>query len=55
MRELLNLSYPFIGEKLGKRDHTTIIHSCDKIAQGLNKNASLNQKILLIKEEVYKT
>ncbi|OGY66120.1 MAG: hypothetical protein A3A04_01010 [Candidatus Harrisonbacteria bacterium RIFCSPLOWO2_01_FULL_40_28] len=55
MRELLNLSYPFIGEKLGKRDHTTIIHSCDKIAQGINKNASLNQKILLIKEEVYKT
>src|SRR3989344_4406601 len=55
MRELLNLSYPFIGEKLGKRDHTTIIHSCDKIAQGINKNASLNQKILLIKEDVYKT
>ena len=54
MRDLLNLSYPYIGDKLGKRDHTTIIHSCEKVSQELNKNTHLGQKILLIKEEIYK-
>ena len=54
MRDLLNLSYPYIGDKLGKRDHTTIIHSCEKVSQELNKNTHLGQKILFIKEEKYK-
>ena len=49
-REMLGMSYPDIGEKLGKRDHTTAIHSYNKIAKEINKNHSLNQKILLIKE-----
>ena len=50
LREMLGMSYPDIGEKLGKRDHTTAIHSYGKIAREINKNHSLNQKILLIKE-----
>jgi chromosomal replication initiator protein len=31
LREDFNISYPSIGEKLGGRDHTTVIHSCEKI------------------------
>ena len=31
LREDFNVSYPTIGQKLGGRDHTTVIHSCDKI------------------------
>ncbi|MBI2514966.1 chromosomal replication initiator protein DnaA [Candidatus Wolfebacteria bacterium] len=54
LRELLGMSYPDIGEKLGKRDHSTVIHSYEKISKELNKNQSLNQKIILIKEAVYK-
>jgi chromosomal replication initiator protein len=50
LRELLGMSYPDIGEKLGKRDHTTIIHSYGKISNEINKNHSLNQKIILLKE-----
>lgn len=50
LREITNLSYPFIGEKLGKRDHTTVMHGCDKITQKINQDAVLNQKIILIKE-----
>ncbi len=54
MRDVLKLSFPHIGEKLGKRDHTTAIHACEKISQEATRNPSLNQKIMLIKERLYK-
>ena len=54
LRDLLGMSYPDIGEKLGKRDHTTAIYSYEKILQGINKNQKLNQKVILIKEIIYK-
>lgn len=52
LRDILRMSYPYIGEKLG-RDHTTVIHSFEKINQEINKNSPFNQKILLIKEALY--
>ena len=55
LRDILKLSFPHIGEKLGKRDHTTAIHACEKIAKDLSQNPQLGQKILLIKERLYKT
>ncbi|MBI2278775.1 MAG: chromosomal replication initiator protein DnaA [Candidatus Brennerbacteria bacterium] len=54
LRDVLKLSYPHIGEKLGKRDHTTAIHAYEKINKALSQNPALNQKIILIKERVYK-
>ncbi|KKR89229.1 MAG: Chromosomal replication initiator protein DnaA [Candidatus Wolfebacteria bacterium GW2011_GWA2_42_10] len=53
LREILGMSYPDIGEKIGKRDHTTAIHSYEKILRETNKNQPLNQKIALIKELIY--
>ncbi len=53
-RDILNMSYPEIGEKLGKRDHSTAIHACEKISQEINKNQNLNQKITLIREIISK-
>lgn len=55
LREMLNSSYPFIGERLGKRDHTTVIHACEKISREINQNPVLNQKIILIKEMINKS
>ena len=52
---MLNVSYPFIGEKLGKRDHTTILYAYEKISKELVSNQSLNQNILSIKELIDKT
>ncbi len=52
LRDISELSYPYIGEKMG-RDHTTAIHSYEKINQEVNKNQNLNQKILMIKEAIY--
>lgn len=54
LRDYLSLSYPSIGEKMGKRDHTTAIYAYEKIAQEINRNQLLNQKILMIKEMVTK-
>ncbi|KKU91568.1 MAG: chromosomal replication initiator protein DnaA [Candidatus Jorgensenbacteria bacterium GW2011_GWA1_48_11] len=55
LRDILKLSYPHIGEKLGKRDHTTAIHACGKIAKEINQNPGLNQKIMMIREKMFKT
>ena len=49
LRDMLDLSYPTIGEKLG-RDHTTAIHSYEKIARESDLNAMLNQKIFRVRE-----
>lgn len=54
LRDISELSYPYIGEKMG-RDHTTAIHSYEKINQEINRNSNLNQKVLLIKELIYKS
>lgn len=54
LRDISELSYPYIGEKLG-RDHTTAIHSYEKINAEINKNPALNQKILMIKDIIYKS
>ena len=54
LRDILKISYPEIGERLGKRDHTTAIYSYEKISKEINRNSSLNQKILLIKESICK-
>jgi len=54
LRDISELSYPHIGEKMG-RDHTTAIHSYEKINNEINRNPKLNQKILTIKELIYKS
>jgi chromosomal replication initiator protein len=45
MREDFSISYPAIGEKLGKRDHTTVIHSCEKIKNELLHDTALVQEL----------
>ena len=39
-REMTNLSLPQIGQVFGNRDHTTVLHGCDKIAAGVKDSAS---------------
>ncbi|MDQ5950617.1 MAG: chromosomal replication initiator protein [Patescibacteria group bacterium] len=45
LREDFSISYPSIGQKLGGRDHTTVIHSCEKVKNDLKNDASLLQEI----------
>lgn len=52
LREELGYSYSNIGDKLGKRDHTTAIHACGKINNEIIKNQKLSQEINLIREKI---
>ncbi|OGG48373.1 chromosomal replication initiator protein DnaA [Candidatus Kaiserbacteria bacterium RIFCSPHIGHO2_01_FULL_53_31] len=45
LREDFRISYPSIGTKLGGRDHTTVIHSCEKIKREIVVDTSLAKEI----------
>ncbi len=45
LREDFHVSYPTIGNTLGGRDHTTVIHSCDKIREDIKLDAALLSEI----------
>ncbi|MDI6710816.1 MAG: chromosomal replication initiator protein DnaA [Bacillota bacterium] len=42
-RELTDLSLPKVGEAFGGRDHTTVIHGCEKIAKELESDQTLQE------------
>ena len=45
LREDFSISFPTIGQRLGGRDHTTVIHSYEKIKNDLKINNTLAQEI----------
>lgn len=45
LREDFKISYPSIGERLGGRDHTTVIHSCEKIKVDLKNDPTISQEL----------
>jgi chromosomal replication initiator protein len=45
LREDFSISYPTIGTKLGGRDHTTVIHSCEKIKREVIVDNDLAREI----------
>ncbi|MFA5792027.1 MAG: chromosomal replication initiator protein DnaA [Candidatus Paceibacterota bacterium] len=45
LREDFSVSYPLIGQKLGGKDHTTVIHSCLKIKTDLKNDPQLLQEL----------
>lgn len=49
LREDFAVSYPTIGQKLGGRDHTTVIHSCEKIKGELKKGGELEEEVAQIR------
>ena len=42
-------SLPKIGKEFGGKDHTTVIHACDKIAEIIKLDADLRKEIADIK------
>ena len=51
-RDLTNLSFPKIGEYFGGRDHTTVLHACEKISEEIKSNDSLKNIIDSIENEL---
>jgi chromosomal replication initiator protein len=53
LRSELHLSFPKIARELGRKDHTTAIHSVDKIQSALNLDQVIRQHVNQIKERLY--
>ena len=53
LREDFNTSYPYIGQKLGGKDHTTVIHAYEKIKRDIKIDSLLNQEIEQIRALLY--
>ncbi len=53
-RELTDMSLPKIGDEFGGRDHTTVIHACEKVINDLKSDHQLRNKIDSIIEELGK-
>ncbi len=53
LRSELHLSFPKIARELGRKDHTTAIHSVEKIEKESNLDANIKTAIIEIKERLY--
>ncbi len=53
LRAELHLSYPKIAHELGRKDHTTAIHSVSKIEKEISYEGQIKQHINELKERLY--
>lgn len=52
MRQHTDLSFPRIGEEFGGKDHTTVLYSCDKIAQLVESDRGLSQTLRQLSDRI---
>ncbi len=53
LRSELHLSFPKIAHELGRKDHTTAIHSIEKIEREYNIDNALREHVSAIKDRLY--
>ena len=53
LREELKLSFPNIGQSLGGRDHSTVMHAYNKVSKDFKKDSPTQQDVNLIKNKLY--
>jgi chromosomal replication initiator protein len=53
LRKEANISLPQIGEAFGGRDHTTVMHACNKVADLIERDDRLRRQILQIREQLF--
>ena len=53
LRKETDASLPQIGEVLGGRDHTTVMHSIDKITSDIETKADLRKRVISVKQQLY--
>lgn len=53
LREETSASFPEIGDKLGGRDHSTVMHAYDKIKKEEAQDEVTKQELVLIREKIY--
>ncbi len=53
IRAETDASYPAIGALFGGRDHTTVLHGCEKIGRLVEQDAKLRRDILQLRQRIY--
>lgn len=53
LRNEINASFPFIGRKMGNKDHTTVMHAYKKISAKIKDDNSFSEEIGLLKNKIY--
>ncbi len=51
-REMTDMSLPKIGDDFGGRDHTTVMHACEKIKSDMNSSAELRRTVEDIRKNI---
>jgi chromosomal replication initiator protein DnaA len=52
MRQETEASLMEIGQALGGRDHSTVLHGCEKISNEVNENTALRKEVLAIRQQI---
>ena len=52
-RDVANLSTPKIGQAFGKRDHSTVMHGCNKIANEIKENTNTKLIVETVKNSLF--
>ena len=53
IRDELHLPFAEIGESFGDRDHSTVVHACEKIEEEINVNPQLRRQVLDIRVQLH--
>lgn len=53
LRSELHLSFPKIASELGRKDHTTAIHSVEKIERAIKLDFIIREQVATIREKLY--
>ena len=53
LREEAGLSLSQIGHELGGRDHTTVLHGCERIASQIEEDEQMRRELLAIRQVLY--
>lgn len=53
LRTELGLSYPKIGQAIGGKDHSTVMHAINQLEKEIGKNSDIQDEISLIKKDLY--
>jgi chromosomal replication initiator protein len=51
-RELTDLSFPLIAREFGGRDHTTVMHACDKISALMSERSQIYNHVMALEKTV---
>lgn len=53
LRDSLDIQLEKVGEIMGGRDHTTVMHAVEKMSREVNENADIRRKVTAIKQALY--